>query len=156
MKTTIALLLTLFSLSTFANSYPLHPDPRLTPGSLCDEPDRFRYPENIAYCEREVSPFLKAEIFKAYRSQLGYSIPGHRKNYKIDHFIPLCAGGSNHQNNLWPQHKSIYTITDPIEFLGCQKLAKGLIDQQDLINQIYHVKMNTALAPQILNYINSK
>lgn len=120
--------------------YPKGPEATLTPGSLCDHPSKYRYPENIAYCERDVSSGQKKEIFEDYRG-FGYRLdPSKRGNFKIDHYVPLCAGGSNHDDNLWPQHVSVYTITDPIEALGCEKLAAGLITQEKLVELIRLVK----------------
>lgn len=148
MKTLFVTLLVLSSSYALADNYPLGPHLEITPGTLCSEPVEFRYPEKIAYCGRDVSGHTKEVIFDKYRD-LGYKLPGERKDYKIDHFIPLCAGGSNYQTNLWPQHISISKITDPIEALGCEKLAKGLISHQDLINTIYQVKLNLNLAQQV-------
>lgn len=153
MKLTLIFLMSLLCLNTFANSYPLAPDPILTPGSLCTTPDRYRYPEEIAYCERDVNSFLKESIFISYRNNLGYRLSGERLDYKVDHFIPLCAGGSNNQDNLWPQHISISKITDPIESTGCEKLSKGLITQKELVELIYRAKMDTRNAASILSRI---
>lgn len=155
MKYLALLFLLTLTFNSFANDFPLHPDPLLTPGALCTEPDQFRYPERIAYCERDVSSMEKDAIFASYRKKFGYKFPGHRLDYKIDHFIPLCAGGSNEAKNLWPQHVSIYQVTDALEALGCEKLAKGLISQQDLINYIYLAKMNVASAPDIFSRLQS-
>lgn len=120
--------------------FPKGPESTLTFGSLCDRPSQYRYPERIAYCERDVTSNRKKAIFDDYR-KFGYRLdPKGRSNYKIDHYIPLCAGGSNHDDNLWPQHISVYTITDPIEALGCEKLAAGLITQDKLLKLIRLVK----------------
>lgn len=153
MKLLALLFLVIFSLNSFAHDYPLRPDPQLTPGSFCDQPVEYRYPEKIAYCDRDVSTHLKNNIFSLYRSNFGHRFPGERLDYKIDHFIPLCAGGSNDQNNLWPQHISISQITDPIEAVGCEKLAKGYISQKDLVYLIYQAKMNINLASKVLSIL---
>lgn len=63
---------------------------------------QYRYPEHIAYCERDVTTQTKNDVFATYRNELGFKLDvRNRANYKIDHFIPLCAGGSNHEDNLW-------------------------------------------------------
>lgn len=131
-------------------AYPLHPDPGLTPGSLCTEPDRYRHPEQIPYCERNVNSFLKESIFIAYKRDLGYRLTGDRTLYKIDHLIPLCAGGSNNRDNLWPQHVKLSTITDQIESVGCEKLSKEKITQKALIELVMRAKMDLTQAPKIL------
>lgn len=142
------------SMAYFAE-YPKTPEARLTPGSLCDRPDQYRYPERIAYCRRDVDRELKQEVFEDYR-QLGYHLPPHKRDqYKIDHYIPLCAGGSNREDNLWPQHVSVFTITDPMEAIGCQKLRDGRISQQDLVSKVRLVKNDLSKAPQVLQYLKS-
>lgn len=157
MKRVLFLILILNSMLTHAGTmvYPMSPDPRLTPGSLCDTPDQYRYPEKIPYCERDVDSASKDAIFDAYRRYLGYSLAGARSDYKIDHFIPLCAGGSNYMNNLWPQHKSIFSITDSLEKTGCEKLSQGLISQKELVNLIIKAKTNLQIVPEIKRYLGS-
>ena len=134
-------------------AYPKSPDPKLTPGSLCETPDSYRYSEQIPYCERAVNSFMKELVFISYRKNLGYRLNSDRSNFKVDHFIPLCAGGSNKENNLWPQHVSLSKVTDIIEAQGCEKLGEGLISQKDLINLVVKAKMNVSEAPKILKYI---
>lgn len=157
MKFLLILLFT--STSILANVYdlkefPTVPDRNLTPGSLCDKPDSYRYPERIAYCDREsLDTRIKAEIFDDYRHH-GYRLsPNTRSDYKIDHLIPLCAGGSNREDNLWPQHKSLYTLTDPLEPLGCEKLKQGRISQAILVNLIKSAKMNHSLIGPTMEYL---
>ncbi len=151
------LVLTLFvSLNAAALDYPKGPDATITPGSLCDHPTEYRYPERIAYCERDVDPHTKQLIFQIYREQLGYTLYiRNRQDYKIDHLIPLCAGGSNHDNNLWPQHVSVFTVTDPLESTGCEKLSAGRITQMNLVKLILQAKRNLEDAPKILKQIKS-
>lgn len=134
--------------------YPKGPDSELTPGSLCDRPDAYRYAERIPYCNRDVDPTLKADVFREYREE-GYRLnPKQRDDYKIDHLIPLCAGGSNKESNLWPQHISIYTQTDPLESLGCEKLRAGKIKHRHLVQLILSAKRNTSLVPSTLKYLS--
>lgn len=157
MKALVHLLLLFSTTLAFAYKadYPQHPEPELTPGSLCDRPDQYRYPERIAYCERDVNRYTKDDIFDSYR-RAGYRLKiTKRADYKIDHYIPLCAGGSNHEDNLWPQHVSVFTITDPLESLGCEKLRHGLITQKKLVELIKRVKLDTRQAPQAMSYLRS-
>lgn len=156
MKLSLLFILTLFSFNALALDYPKTPDHDITPGSLCDRPDSYRYEEQIPYCERDVSTALKSEIFATYRNQLGYVLDLRiRENYKIDHFIPLCAGGSNEEDNLWPQHVSVFQITDPIESLGCEKLKAGKITQMNLIALIKQAKLNLPDAGKVLKKLQA-
>ena len=134
----------------FKGEYPSGPDTELTPGSVCDRPNEYRYPERIAYCSRNVDSHLKRDVFQEYREG-GYRLnPKDRDDYKIDHLIPLCAGGSNNEDNLWPQHVSIYTQTDPLESIGCEKLKQGRIKQAHLISLILAAKKNLQLVQKTL------
>ena len=153
MKIFLPLFLLLLSSSSFAgNAYPKGPDQRLTPGSLCDTPDTHRYPEQIPYCTRDVNAAQKELIFINYR-KLGYSLSGDRGQYKIDHLIPLCAGGSNNENNLWPQYHTISARTDLIEQWGCEVLANGKITQKALIDLVMKAKLDLKEAPGVLKYL---
>lgn len=149
MKNILWLLLVVTKLSFAQNSmaeYPKGPIARLTPGELCDRPARYRYPENIAYCERNVTTEQKDQIFATYRNH-GYRLShSERSSYKIDHFISLCAGGSNNNENLWPQHISIAAITDSIEKLGCDKMALGKLTQAKFIVMLKRVKNDLSQA----------
>lgn len=156
MKCVVLFILSLFTFSAYSFSldYPKTPDVEITPGSLCDSPDTYRYPEQIAYCERDVSTEIKQEVFSTYRNRLGYKLDlRNRSNYKIDHFFPLCAGGSNEEDNLWPQHITVFTITDPIESVGCEKLKLGKITQKNLIGLIKTAKLDLDEAPRVLKYL---
>lgn len=135
--------------------FPLGPEASMTPGSLCDRPDEYRYAERIPYCNRDVDSSLKKDIFNEYRLQ-GYRLnPNERSSYKIDHLIPLCAGGSNRENNLWPQHKSVYDRTDPLESIGCEKLKDGKIKQAQLIKKILSAKNDLSLVGETYKYLIS-
>ncbi len=153
------LLLITLSTSLFADAYkaefPKGPESDLTPGSLCDRPDEYRYSERVPYCERDVDSSLKADVFKEYRNE-GYRLdPKKRQDYKIDHLIPLCAGGSNREDNLWPQHVTIYTQTDPLESVGCEKLKAGKIKQAVLVKMILEAKKDLSLVPKTLTHLTN-
>ncbi len=136
--------------------YPEGPVPDMTPGKLCDNPSTYRYPEKIAYCNRDVDPQTKKDIINEYDHVFGFSIGKmNRADFKIDHYFPLCAGGSNDPSNLWPQHKSVYTITDPLEQDICVKMAEGRLKQADAIRLIIEAKNNLEKAPQVLSYVRS-
>lgn len=154
MKLLLPLLLLLSVSQVYASrAYPRSPDPRLTPGSLCESPSRYRYPEQVAYCDREdLNSFAKEAVFLAYR-RLGFSLSGERNQYKVDHLIPLCAGGSNEENNLWPQYYTISALTDQLEPLGCEVLAKGKITQRELVDLIKRAKLDLTQVPRALAHL---
>ena len=130
--------------------YPTTPDSELTPGQTCSNPDEYRYPERIKYCRRSVSSRTKWEVIRTYDRQLSYAIANlPRGQFKVDHYIPLCLGGSNSTLNLWPQHKSVYSQTDTIEFQLCRLLQVGAVKQAIAIETIIEVKNDLSIADSL-------
>lgn len=151
----IALLLVNISVSE-ASRFPKNPDISQTPGMLCDTPAEHRYPENVAYCGRDVDTYLKNSIIEKYDTLFGFEIKSmKRSDFKIDHLIPLCAGGANTEENLWPQHKSVYAITDPMEPVLCEKMKQGRLKQKEAVQMILKAKLNLELAPTIFRELKS-
>lgn len=143
-----AIFLTLSTATALAAGYPMGPDSRLTVGDLCEHGDSHRYEEKIEYCRRNVTSSKKWEIIDNYE-ELGYEIRRYgRENFKIDHLIPLCAGGSNDESNLWPQHRDVYEQTDKIEEMSCRLMAQGKLAQADAVALILEVKKNLEKAAQ--------
>lgn len=149
------------STQTFAKGdgqerFPRGPHPTMTPGSLCDHPQAYRYPEKIAYCNRDVSSDLKRWLILEYDNQFGYSISSmDRQQFKIDHLIPLCAGGSNRPDNLWPQHVSVYMVTDELEPLICGRMAQGKLRQAEAVQMIREAKTDLSKVSDILAQLNA-
>ncbi len=143
------------SAGVMAQDYPQRPEASITTGKLCDKPSAVRYPEKIAYCERDVTYQTKEILMKEYDQKFNYHIQTlPRADIKIDHLIPLCAGGSNDISNLWPQHKSVYAITDPLEPVICAKMAAGRLKQKEAVSLVIEAKMNLDRTPKILQYVN--
>lgn len=139
-----------------ANKYPIGPDPVMTPGAVCTKPTSRRYAENIAYCERDVSSSTKNAIIGRYDKELGFSIRRmNRGDFKIDHFIPLSIGGSNDTTNLWPQHKSVYAHTDPIESHLSNLMVAGKIKQKEAIEIVKDCKLNLPRCAELQHYLES-
>jgi len=156
----LAAALTILSLQTAwafspTGKFPTGPNAQTTPGDLCTKPTAYRYPEKIKYCDRNVDSSFKNEIIQMYDRQFGYTIENmQRSQFKIDHYIPLCAGGSNERENLWPQHISVYTITDPLEPLICGKMAAGRLSQAKAVEFIKAAKNNLSMVPDIIKTVN--
>ncbi len=157
MKNTVLFTVLLLAQAVFAvGDFPQMPDAQLTPGDVCNRPTSYRYPEHIPYCERNVDSQTKNSIIHAYDVNRGYRIESMpRGQFKIDHFIPLCMGGSNDRDNLWPQHKTVYQITDPMEPLLCQKMAEGKLSQADAIEMIKQGKTHLDQVPDIIAKANA-
>lgn len=151
-----SLIISQFAFAGQEGAYPQGPNEQLTPGELCAHPDSFRYKEKIPYCSRDVETELKWEIIDTYDKSLGYHIrETGRGDFKIDHYIPLCMGGSNEKENLWPQHKSVYKITDPMEQIACEKMAQGRLKQKDAVEMIRRGKNDLSQVSAILQHLKS-
>lgn len=113
---------------------------------MCDtsNPDftEYRYPEQIAYCGRNVASSTKRAIYNAYgvREEC-------RGQYTIDHFIPLSLGGTNEVNNLWPEHKSVKALRQNLEEEMYQRLARGMVTQAQAVQWIVQAKWNPPVGP---------
>jgi hypothetical protein len=136
--------------------FPKSPDSQLTPGTTCQRPNSQRYAERINYCERNVDRELKAKVFDNY-TRLGFELleTHDRAEFKIDHYIPLCMGGSNDEENLWPQHREVYELTDPLEQESCNKMAQGRLLQKDAMRLIREAKADPSSAGRVLLIIKS-
>ncbi|MEZ0393295.1 MAG: hypothetical protein ACAH59_13835 [Pseudobdellovibrionaceae bacterium] len=142
-----------FAIATPA--FPTAPNESLTPGELCKDAASFRYPEKIPYCNRVVDPNLKADIIDNYDEILHFRIHTMPRNkFKIDHYIPLCMGGSNSSKNLWPQHESVYQVTDMLEEKLCEKMAEGVLLQKEAVELIKRAKQHLNEADAIYEQIN--
>jgi len=136
--------------SASGQKYPTGPDQMMTPGKLCTTPTEKRYAEGIDYCERNVTTDTKNAVIAAYDKQLGYQIRTmNRGDFKIDHFIPLSIGGANDTENLWPQHKSVYKYSDPLELQLSQLMVAGRIKQAEAIKLIKDCKYNLPRCSEI-------
>jgi hypothetical protein len=142
------------AVSRLTNSdYPASPDAVFTPGDLCEEreADERRYGEEIPYCERSVSSDRKYAIIDLYDRERDFKIMRlGRNNFKIDHYIPLCMGGSNDDGNLWPQHKDIYELTDTLEFELCEGMKANWLSQARAVEIVRYAKAFPEYAPHFL------
>ncbi len=139
------------------DAYPTGPNDTVTPGATCENPDEYRYPEHIAYCERNVSSGTKNAIIRDYDVQFHYTIGAMpRSDFKIDHYVPLCMGGANLVKNLWPQHKSVYNVTDPLEQKLCQLMSMGRLQQVEAIRMIKRVKNHLDEAPEMTRDVDAR
>lgn len=157
-RLTLVLLFLIFSpLSFAAQIFPENPDPELTPGSLCKNPTEFRYAERIPYCKRNVNSQRKDAVVKEYNQKRLYAVPrADRREFKIDHMVPLCAGGSNEADNLWPQHQQVYAVTDWLEGEACRLLQAGRLRQREAIAYVVRAKLNLNEAPAIEAELRAK
>jgi hypothetical protein len=156
----VLLLLTLSTIATAGqyggNKFPDGPEISKTPGVLCSDSTNYRYPERIKYCERNVGTGLKNQVIADYDKEFGYNIKKmNRGDFKIDHFIPLSIGGANDAKNLWPQHKSVYAYSDPLESEVSNLIVRGKIKQAEAIRVIKECKLNLGRCAELGDYLKS-
>ena len=137
----ITIFLILLLNSCVTHPYPIKPDRSMSPGRLCTVDDRhfdhFRYHENIPYCRRAVSSSLRRDIYDS------YGIPEEtRHEYTIDHIIPLSIGGSNHPENLWPEHQKVKNTRPNLEFCVYIYMRNDELTQRDALDIIMRAKYN--------------
>jgi hypothetical protein len=129
----------LLTLPIISFAYPKRPNFKISPGKICTtkDPDfsTFRYDEQIPYCQRHVEWETKAEVLREYGVPLK-----NRKQYIIDHIIPLSIGGSNSIKNLWPEHLNVKRELGSIEDDVFLAVRDGLITQEEAIIRIMKAK----------------
>src|SRR5438067_9871680 len=94
----------------FAEELPIEPDPALTPGAVAstDPDDVCGVINGLTYSKRhrQTPASLKREVYAAYQ------IDRDGRDFEMDHRVPLCIGGADVRENLWPQfgweHPSYY------------------------------------------------
>ncbi|MGE3683668.1 MAG: HNH endonuclease [Bdellovibrionales bacterium] len=123
--------------------FPTKPNPEITTGDFCrpENPDFHEYrrygSEQIAYCHRNVSRFTKKQIYGKYR------VPARcRRDYTVDHFVPLSMGGSNEPENLWPEHHNVKAARQDLEQNVFNQLREGYLSQSEAVEIVVHAKMN--------------
>ncbi|MGD9895704.1 MAG: HNH endonuclease [Candidatus Methylacidiphilaceae bacterium] len=88
------------ALCVAALAQPILPDPKLTPGDTFPVSRADVCVPGYSKKVRDVPIALKREALRRYGVPLA-----DRRDYEIDHLIPLSLGGSNSIRNLWPQSR---------------------------------------------------
>ena len=115
------------------------PDPAFTPGHLCTPTDpnfkEYRYPEHIAYCQRNVTQQMKQQVAAHYGiAQADWA------NYEFDHLLPLAIGGDSSVDNLWPQPRGNPDGSDgkdKLELDLYNQMKAGTITQAEAVRRTY-------------------
>ena len=152
----------------------LYPNPAITPGDAAtlnvDDLTREwtdNCPNHRPRCtysqdHRNVPPAVHAAVYDE------YSVPIEARNIRsgeVDHFWPLCAGGSNELKNLWYQPATNdwngenlgYHEKDKLEDEVCKEIKAGQLDPSDAFQKMttdwvafYHDKLqgDSGVSPQ--------
>jgi hypothetical protein len=67
----------------------------------------------------------------------GYA-PGPHPRYQIDHFVPLCLGGSDNDDNLWVQPYPQARWKDHDEVNLCRAVCEGKLIRQEAVFVLVH------------------
>lgn len=132
---TVAIFLNLFLLISFAEAFQ-QPKATLTPGAACSEQDSdfkgYDYPSHVARCNRNITIQEKQRVAASY----GNIPESDWKNYEFDHLLPLCAGGSNSDQNLWPQPIDEAHLKDTLEVQICTAMKAGTMTQDEAFKKV--------------------
>jgi len=127
----------LLQLAAFNASAFVHPDKTHTPGVLCtsSDPDfeSFAYSAHVAKCTRNIMDDEKVQVSDWYGGIPKSDWP----KYEFDHLIPLCAGGSNSPQNLWPQPIDEAKLKDRVEDEVCRGLREGTLTQEQAVEKVW-------------------
>jgi len=100
-RTLIGLLAIMSIPLAWAQDFPLRPDDTLTPGAVAstDSSDVCGIVNGLSYSKRHrhTSVELKREVYAEYHVEAA------GREFEIDHRVPLCLGGADVRENLWPQ-----------------------------------------------------
>lgn len=125
MKKLLLIFTLLFSVNAIA--FPQFP---VTTGHICSTTDKdfkeFRYKTKMPYCKRNVNQSMRKKIYAKYGIKWE-----ERSHYTIDHIVPLSIGGSNHYDNLWPEHLSIKCSRGNLEFKLYYEVNEGIKTHTD-------------------------
>lgn len=128
--------LVLIFFCSYASVHASGPDWDQTPGEICQPKDRdfekYDYPEQIARCKRHVTKSEKKKVADSY----GGIPEDDWRNYEFDHLIPLCAGGSNAIENIWPEPIDHAHEKDKVENQVCRGMKAGTMTQKKAIQTI--------------------
>lgn len=129
----------------------LYPDPSLTRGRAetlngSDVRRAWPCPANVhkprctySQSHRSVPATVKRRVYLEYGFDPRRHEPG-----EVDHFVPLCAGGSNDLTNLWFQPEINkwdgknfgFHEKDDLEAWVCQRIKAGLLTPQEAFDRI--------------------
>jgi hypothetical protein len=92
---------------------------KVTPGAVATTSARVVCAPKYARDERNVSYAVRDAVYYSYGiprgRYIGGTYVGERRNFVIDHLIPLELGGSNARANLWPQPRTDALAKDRVE-----------------------------------------
>ena len=136
--TILTVALPTFAAAVHSNSVSVHsPNFKNTPGLPCSTADKdfsgLDYPEQIARCNRNILDSEKAAVSAIYGNIPKSDWP----QYEFDHLLPICAGGSNNSDNLWPQPIAEAKKKDVLEVDICLAMKAGALKQSDAVQKIY-------------------
>jgi hypothetical protein len=124
----VALFAIVAALPAFAEDALIRPDDALTPGVVAstDPNDVCGVIDGLSYSKRHrhTPQGLKEEVYAAYQV---HREDREGRNFEIDHRVPLCLGGADVRENLWPQEgwqSPSYHDKDWLEETVCRMVCR--------------------------------
>jgi hypothetical protein len=103
----------------FYSNQSLYPNPKYVKGDILERNKTIICQTGYSSTVRDVPLSLRKKIFE----RDGVKYPQPTGNTELDHFIPLCVGGSNDESNLWVEFKPYYKWKDRVEVYLCKELC---------------------------------
>lgn len=123
----------LLSSSLLAAS-PERPDPKLTPGEVFNVTKERVCSPRYATNARHVTREMKRATFRRYH------VKYFPHAYQVDHLIPLCLGGRNSLENLWPEPIDRALESDKVERRLCHEVCAGEISLEEARRKVLKQK----------------
>ena len=106
----------------------------LTPGDVLTTDKEIVCVTGYSSTVRDVPQSLREKVFAAYN----VPYPQPKGSTEVDHAVPLCAGGSNDEKNLWVQFDTYpgYHEKDRVEIYLCKQVCDGKMSLQEAQEKI--------------------
>lgn len=107
----------------------LLPDARCTPGKRMSSSVQQVCVPGYAKSVRNVTSATRNDVLRQYDFKA-------KGEFEVDHLIPLSIGGSNDEDNLWPQPAPGFHLKDRLEFALWKAVCDGRVNLQDAQRQM--------------------
>jgi hypothetical protein len=102
------------------NYSDLYPNRAIVTGDILERNKSIICKTGYSSTVRNVPLSLRKKVF----ARDGVEYPQPRFTYELDHWLPLCLGGSNDESNLFVQFEPYYKWKDRVEVYLCKELCR--------------------------------
>lgn len=102
------------------NYSQFYPDRKVVTGGILERDKTIICKTGYSSTVRNVPLSLRKKVF----ARDGVDYPQPYGTYELDHWLPLCLGGSNEESNLFVQFEPYYKWKDRVEVYLCKELCR--------------------------------